>query len=61
MTGDSPGSRTCRSLQQPGEREGDLKQYKAAIADYDEALHWKADAAEAYYNRGNAKADFEAV
>ena len=33
-----------------------LKQYVAAISDYDKAVQLKPDAADAYYNRGVAKA-----
>ena len=32
-----------------------MQQYKAAIADYDEAIRLKPDLAEAYNNRGLAK------
>ncbi|NDA09119.1 MAG: tetratricopeptide repeat protein [Alphaproteobacteria bacterium] len=42
-----------------GTAKNDLKDYQAAIADYDEAIRLNPELAEAFNNRGNAKSTLE--
>jgi len=42
-----------------GTAKNDLKDYQAAIADYDEAIRLNPELAEAFNNRGNAKSALE--
>ena len=49
---------TAKAFYDSGNSKYDLKDYKGAIADYDQAIKLKPDYAEAYYNRGRSKGNF---
>ena len=44
-----------------GNAKSELKKYKEAIKDYDEALALNPQYAIAYYNRGNAKSELKGI